>query len=79
MWTMEVFPTSVRATAFASTNLLSGILRIAVIRASGLFVDTTPPATALLTIAFAFALGGSFSVLLPKETANAAMVEAANK
>jgi hypothetical protein len=78
MWSMEAFPTSVRATAFASTNLLAGILRIAAIRVSGQFVDSTTAVTGLLTVALGFGVGGSISVLLPKETANVAMVEAAH-
>lgn len=77
MWTLEVFPTQIRATAFSVAMAVMRFASILSLKLSAQYVEVLSAANALRTLAALLILSGFFSTcLLPKETANVPMTEA---
>lgn len=73
IWTLEVFPTEVRATAFAvATGVMRG-LAVFALAISGAVVGSLQPGNCLLIFSALLFLGGIMSTFLPVETAGTAM------
>lgn len=76
MWTLEVFPTPIRATAFSVCMAIMRLMSIVSLKLSAHYVGALRPTTALQGLALLLCLSGLFSTLcLPKETAKMAMSE----
>ena len=76
MWTLEVFPTQIRATAFGVAMVVMRFASIVSLKVSAEYIEILSPAHALCTLAMLLILSGFFSTcLLPKETANVPMTE----
>ena len=76
MWTLEAFPTPVRATAFSLCMALMRLMSILSLKLSASYVAAWKPCEALQGLAALLLLGGLFSTLgLPKETAMMKMEE----
>ena len=75
IWTLEVFPTEVRATAVAVTQSAMRVFSVATISTSSVLVGSTAPTTCLMAFSSCLCIGGALAIYLPKETANSAMEE----
>lgn len=75
MWTVEVFPTSVRATAIAVTGACMRLAAVGTVMASAAAAKDAPPGYCLLFVAAMLLVGFGVAYSLPKETANAPMGE----
>lgn len=75
MWTLEVFPTNIRASAFASTQGVMRIFSMITVSATAEVLSKTAPGTCLVWFALLLLPGGLLGFKLPKETANLAMAE----
>jgi len=76
MFTLEVFPTELRAMAVSVTQTSMRLFSIGAVELSGRFVGGLNPRVSLLTFAALLSIAGFFVMLFfPMETANTPMVE----
>jgi putative MFS transporter len=75
MWTVEVFPTAVRATAVAVTQALMRLVAVGTVTLSATAASDAPPVQCLLFVAMMLSVGLVVTYSLPRETANAPMGE----
>jgi len=75
MWSLEAFPTEVRAIAFSSCMAAMRCLSILSLKASAPYVNRLKAAESLRLISAGLILGGFLATLLPKETAMEPMTE----
>lgn len=77
MWTLEVFPTQIRATAFSVAMTVMRLASILSLKVSAQYIGILDAANSLRILAALLLASGLFStLLLPKETANVPMTEA---
>lgn len=76
MWTLEAFPTDLRAMAFGVATAFMRVCSIGAVQISSLFVKSMSPQRALSTIAFMMVVSGVLVLqAFPKETAGEPMTE----
>ena len=77
MWTLEVFPTQIRATAFSVAMTVMRLASILSLKVSAQYIGILDAANSLRILAALLLASGLFStLLLPKETAKVPMTEA---
>lgn len=70
LWTLEVFPTALRGTAFAAATSMMRLLSIVSLSLSGGLMDGADPHATIFIFAALLCFGGVLAVFLPRETAN---------
>eukprot|EP00746_Dinoflagellata_sp_MGD_P146214 gnl/MRDRNA2_/MRDRNA2_78721_c0_seq2.p1 gnl/MRDRNA2_/MRDRNA2_78721_c0~~gnl/MRDRNA2_/MRDRNA2_78721_c0_seq2.p1 ORF type:complete len:544 (+),score=53.97 gnl/MRDRNA2_/MRDRNA2_78721_c0_seq2:63-1634(+) len=75
MWTLEAFPTEVRATAFSLAHVCLRAMSLISVNLSGIFMQGASGEEILLSFACPLLLGGCLACFVPLETANKAMTD----
>ena len=77
LWTLEAFPTPLRATAFGLTMTAMRAFAVVALAVTGVIVDAVPPEAIVVCVGGSQVLLGLLTFVLPVETAGKPMDDGA--